>query len=298
MKVERTGFLLCVAALAACPRTAEPPPVASNPTEVPVAPLETPAQADAAAEAETRDASVAEAPPLPVCSDPEVPPCADFGMPGPTCEKGMDPAADCTRLRGILRPDAARAAVTCMLERRGTCFVHAGGERSASDCFLASLSSACERPGARAECDRIVTKCGPRLAAELCIAELSAVVDEVRGRAAECLFKSCSPQCFGAIPRAKVSPPSSTAKAPPIRAAAEIAKWKHGTPLPTEWSACRLDTDCAVLPTSRCGSVAVNHLHAAFANEVLRREEAKNPPRFYPSCAGPGLPRCVAGKCS
>ena len=291
MKVERAGFLLCVAALTACPRAADPPPAAPEAPgalEVPVATVATPAPAD---EGETK------APPLPACSDPEVPACVAFGLPGPTCEQGMDPGLDCVLLRGILRPDAARAAVTCMINRRGTCLIHASQSRSASDCFLASLSSACERPGARGACDPIVAKCKGRLDTEICVGELTAVTDAVRDRTVACLTKQCDPRCFESIRGASVTPPKPTAKAPRSQAESEIAKWTVGTVLPAAWSQCRLATDCAVLSRAACGSIAVNHRHAAYAHEVLRRDARKNPPLFYPRCAGSGLPSCVGGTC-
>lgn len=294
MKVERAGFLVCLAALAGCPRASAPPPRGSDVTEVPVAALDAGAHPDASAGAEPASAPAVA---LPACLDPEVPPCVDFGVPGPTCEKGMEPGVECVRLRGALRPDAARAAVSCMIERRGTCSVHRSD--SAQECFLFSLSSACERPGARAACAPIVAKCGAKLEEEICVAELSAVVDGARDRAVACLGRSCDPRCYESVRAPGVPPPKPKGKAAPGRVAAELARWKPGTEFPAEWTACRLRTDCEVIAGERCGSYAVNHLAAPYVDEMVRREAAKGSTRGATfSCAGPGLPACVAGKCA
>ena len=302
MRVDRAGFLACSAALialTACPREPElPPAVRKTPDVVPGATIaapdpRVPSGADASADASPNGSGAASAA-LPACADVEVPPCVDFGLPGPTCETGTDPGIECARLREALRPDAARAAVTCMIDRRGTCRVHATS--AADDCFLGSLSSACERPGVRAACAPIVAKCGGRLEEDVCVAALSAVKDEGRARAEQCLARQCDGRCYDAIVASRSLPSKPTTKAVPGNFAAEMAKWKGGA-LPAEWTTCRLRTDCLVVPSPSCGNLVVNHRFAAHADEIVRRETAQRP-GMSRSCRGIGRGKCVAGVCT
>ncbi len=300
MTIDRARFLALVTVLAGCgdsrKEAAAPPPATAPPTSsAPSAP-----SASSASSAVASASATASPPPAPQCPPVTVPECVDFGLPAPTCEQGMSPSFDCARLRATLTPEAASAAVQCMVDARGTCAVHRAD--AARECFLGALSSACVDPSSQRACDPVVAKCGARVGKAECAAAVSAVLPERRSAFVSCAAESCSLDCFDSAEAGKTPVPKGLPKAPPPRpTAAELARWPGArAPIPTEWAACKLSTDCVVVSTARCGSIVSNRRGAPFVSERLRLERAAKPDPSdrYRECAGPPTPACVAGTCT
>ncbi len=311
MTIDRARFLALVTLIAGCgdsrKEPASPAPAAPSASTAAAPSASTPSAAPgASASAASSTTAVASAssaapvaPPPTPCPSVAVPECVDFGLPAPTCEQGMSPGFDCARLRATPTPQAASAAVQCMLAARGTCAVHRVD--AARQCFLGSLSSACVDPAAGAACDAIVAKCGARQGRDECVAAVSAVAPERRSAFVSCATERCSVDCFDAADGGKTPPPKGLPKAPPPRPiAGELARWPTTrAPLPAEWTTCKLTTDCVTLSTGRCGSMVVNRRGAPFVSERLRLTRAgkPDPADRVVDCAGPPLPACVAGTC-
>jgi hypothetical protein len=298
MKVDRARFLAMVSLVACCgDPTRERGPVAP-PAPTPTVSVGMPPIATATA------APPEVSPPpssLPACDETaDVPACADYGMPGPTCEKGLDPSGECARMRRFLTPRAARAAVQCMDDQAGTCRLHHSS--TPESCFRASFSAACEVRDARAACARITAKCGTRLDAEVCVAAVSALQDgDPRSKFVKCMESSCTTSCLGAAEDGASAPASApaTKRTPPSRAA-DLARYpSRGASLPEEWTTCKLPTDCAAVWISGCSHAYVNQRGAAIVSERVR-VDAKgkpDPKSRVISCSGPSAPQCTAGRC-
>lgn len=309
MTIDRARFLALVTVLAGCgdsrKEASSPSPTPSTATastSASAAPSAASASsAPSAASASSAPSAGASASPAPAqCPQVTVPECVDFGLPAPTCEQGMSPSFDCARLRATLTPAAASAAVQCMLDARGTCAVHRAG--AAHECFLGALSSACVEPSSNRACAPVVAKCGSRVGKDECAAAVSAIAPERRSAFVSCVTEGCSLDCFDPAEGGRTPTPKGLPKAPPPRSvAAEIARWPGArAPLPPEWTACKLATDCVVVSTARCGSLVANRRGAPFVSERLRLEHAAKPDpsdRFR-ECAGPPTAACVAGTCT
>ena len=298
--VDRARFLALASVLAGCGGARAPErsrAAAATPAVVSVAAAPSAAPSPAVADA----FAPAPPPPLPPCDTTiEVAECVDFGLPGPTCEQGSEPAASCVRLRNLLAPVAARAAVQCFADQAGTCRLHAQNAEGA--CFAASLSSACEVLGASVACERVLGRCRTRVSREVCVAAVSAVKDEAdRTQFVDCFAKRCSLDCFGSVAARQPGPKLALAKRRPPSRAVDLARYPtRGSPLPPSFTTCTLETDCVAVWTSGCSYAAVNQRAAGVVGERVRQDEKKHPDQLsrVAACQGPPDLRCSAGTCS
>jgi hypothetical protein len=148
----------------------------------------------------------------------------------------------------------------------------------------------------------MASKCGKRLSEDECIAAWSAANEATRPRIVSCITESCGVRCFDAYdlrPSTPVTKPTAKAPPPPSRAA-DLAKWPNrAAPIPADWTACKLSTDCETVFMGGCGYVQVTHKWASVVAERVRIETKGKPdPRdAVRSCAGPMGPVCKAGRC-
>lgn len=190
------------------------------------------------------------------------------------CDRRTDTEAACTRLRGALVPRVAEAAMRCVYNKAiDPCDVYEPD--AMGDCFLASLSRACPDGTELAPCRKILAGCKDRWGAEItedtCRHALAAVQAPLRPDVERCMESTCNVDCFDAlVPRSPAGPPvpSDRSRYKPDTSATWL---DHTAPMPTAWTACRLDTDCTVVVGPCCREWAMSRMHTSAAYLTLDR---------------------------